>query len=83
MLGLLATKGAEYDIHGVVREGTSLEQIKDNLKSVNLVDYDLVNLTTILRLVKEAAPDRVYHLAGESSVKLSCGGTLSMVISSM
>ncbi|MCX5998428.1 MAG: GDP-mannose 4,6-dehydratase, partial [Chloroflexi bacterium] len=79
LLDLLAEKGAEYELHGIVRERSSLERIKDNLKTINLLDCDLLNLGAIQRVVKEVEPDGIYHLAGESSVKLSWGGTLSMI----
>ncbi len=56
-----AAQGA--DVIGTRRPGISLEG-----KSVEL---DLTNVDSLRRAVKEAAPDLIFHLAGESSVAAS------------
>ena len=83
LLDLLAAKGADYELYGVVRERSSLENIRDNLDAVRLVNCDLLNLPTILSLIRDVRPDYIYHLAGESSVKLSWSSTLSLVSSNV
>ncbi len=79
LLDLLVSRKSTYEIYGIVRERSSLERIRHNLDSVKLLNCDLVNLGTVLNVVKQVEPDYIYHLAGESSVKLSWGGSLSMV----
>jgi GDP-4-dehydro-6-deoxy-D-mannose reductase len=79
LLDLLASKKAIYELYGIVRERSPLENISQNLDSIKLINCDLINQSTVLNVVKEIEPDYIYHLAGESSVKLSWGGALSMV----
>ena len=83
LLDLLVTKKTDYELYGIVRERSSLEKIKHNVDSIRLISCDLINLSTIINIIKELKPDHIYHLAGESSVKLSWGGTLSMVNSNI
>ena len=79
LLELLAGKTASYELYGLVRERSSLEKIRPHLDAIKLISCDLVNLATIINVMKELEPDSIYHLAGESSVKLSWGGALSVV----
>lgn len=79
LLDLLASKRGKYELYGIVRERSSLEKIRHNLDSIKLLNCDLVNIGTVLNVMKQVKPDYIYHLAGESSVKLSWGGSLSMV----
>ena len=79
LLDLLACKKAMYELYGIVRERSPLENISHNLDSIKLISCDLINQSTVLNVVNEIEPDHIYHLAGESSVKLSWGGALSMV----
>lgn len=79
LLDLLISRGGKYDLYGIVRERSSLERIEHNLSSIELITCDLVNLSTVFDVIKYVKPHHIYHLAGESSVKLSWGGTLSMV----
>jgi len=79
LLDLLVSRKTTYELYGIVRERTSLDRIQHNIESVNLISCDLVNLGTVLNVIEQVKPDYIYHLAGESSVKLSWGGSLSMV----
>lgn len=79
LLDLLASKMAMYELYGIVRERSPLESISHNLDSIKLIHCDLINQSTVLNVIKEIEPNYIYHLAGESSVKLSWGGALSMV----
>ncbi len=79
LLDLLVSKKAKYELYGIVRERSSLERIRHNANSIELISCDLVNLSTVLNVIQKTKPDYVYHLAGESSVKLSWGGTLSII----
>jgi len=79
LLDWLVSKKSIYELYGIVRERSPLENISQNLDSIKLINCDLINQSTVLNVVKEIEPDYIYHLAGESSVKLSWGGALSMV----
>lgn len=69
-----------YEVHGIVRRTSSLErsrlhhlyQDKEKYgKSLFLHYADLDDATTLRRVMISAAPDEVYHLAGQSHVGLS------------
>lgn len=75
---LLLEKG--YEVHGVVRRTSSLERSRlDRLykepkvygQRLSLHYADLDDPTTLRRVLVKAAPDEVYHLAGQSHVGLS------------
>jgi len=83
LLDLLSAREASFDLYGIVRERSSIDKINHRLNSIRLVSCDLINLANIAAIFREVKPDHVYHLAGESSVKLSWGGTLSMVNSNI
>lgn len=72
--------GNGYEVHGIVRRTSSLErsrlhhlyQDKEKYgKSLFLHYADLDDATTLRRVMISAAPDEVYHLAGQSHVGLS------------
>lgn len=79
LLDLLLSRAQIYELYGIVRERSSLERVRHNLDSIKLINCDLVNLGTVLNVVRQVKPDYIYHLAGESSVKLSWGGSISTV----
>ena len=79
LLDLLVDRKSKYELYGIVRERSALERIRHNVGSITLLNCDLVNLGTVLSIMQQVKPDYIYHLAGESSVKLSWGGSLSMV----
>ena len=64
-----------YNVFGTVRRGASeklsrLEflEIKDQ---VNFVDFDLLELSNIQKIIKETEPDEIYNLAAQSFVPTS------------
>lgn len=70
----------EYEVHGIVRRTSSLERSRlhhlyhDSKvygKQLFLHYADLDDTTTLRRIMISAAPDEVYHLAGQSHVGLS------------
>ena len=72
---LLLDKG--YDVHGIVRR-SSHSGVADHrlrwigvLDRVKLADGDLLDLSSILRIITEVQPDEVYNLAAQSFVKTS------------
>jgi GDPmannose 4,6-dehydratase len=71
----LLTKG--YRVVGLVRRSASSDVIGERLRwlgivnDVTLVDGDMLDLSSLIRIVKEAAPDEVYNLAAQSFVTAS------------
>ena len=75
---LLLAKG--YEVHGLVRRTSTLERSRLNHhyhnpevhnQSLFLHYAELDDPTTLRRMVEKAAPDELYHLAGQSHVGLS------------
>jgi len=75
---LLLGKG--YEVHGVVRRSSSLSRTRiDHLyqnpevykKTIFLHYCDLEDVTNLRRIIMRVAPDEIYHLAGQSHVRLS------------
>jgi GDPmannose 4,6-dehydratase len=75
---LLLAKG--YEVHGIVRRTSQLARSRlDHLyhdpkiygQRLFLHYADLDDTTTLRRLLSKAAPDEIYHLAGQSHVGLS------------
>jgi GDPmannose 4,6-dehydratase len=72
---LLLEKG--YDVYGVVRRSSTAEINCHRLKwlgienDVRLIDGDLLDLSVLIRAVKDVKPDEVYNLAAQSFVKSS------------
>jgi GDPmannose 4,6-dehydratase len=62
---------------GLVRRSASSDVIGERLRwlgivnDVTLVDGDMLDLSSLIRIVKEAAPDEVYNLAAQSFVTAS------------
>jgi GDPmannose 4,6-dehydratase len=72
---LLLGKG--YEVHGLLRRSASADVVDGRLRwlgiadHVRTVDGDLIDLSSLLRVVKEIQPDEVYNLAAQSFVKTS------------
>jgi GDPmannose 4,6-dehydratase len=68
---LLLSKG--YTVHGLVRRASApnRERIEHLLPRLNLIDGDLLDLSSLVSAVGEAAPDEVYNLAAQSFVATS------------
>jgi GDPmannose 4,6-dehydratase len=71
---------AGYEVHGLVRRSSTLERprlrnlyLDDAIydKSLFLHYADLLDVTTIRRILQRVRPHEVYHLAGQSHVGLS------------
>lgn len=71
----LLSKG--YEVHGLVRRSASADVIDSRLiwlgiqDDVRVHDGDLVDLSSIIRILEEAAPQEIYNLASQSFVKSS------------
>jgi GDPmannose 4,6-dehydratase len=72
---LLLSKG--YQVHGLVRRSSTAEVNDVRLKwlgivkDVHLIDGDLTDLSSIIRMMSDVKPDEVYNLAAQSFVKSS------------
>ena len=70
---LLLKKG--YKVYGTARRGASekfsrLEFL--NIKNkINIIDFDLLELSNIQKIIKEIEPDEIYNLAAQSFVPTS------------
>ena len=72
---LLLGKG--YEVYGMLRRSASSDVIGERLRwlgilqEVRLIDGDLVDLSSLIRIVQEVKPDEIYNLAAQSFVKTS------------
>jgi len=72
---LLLGKG--YEVYGMLRRSSSGEVIDARLrwlnieKDVHLVDGNLIDVSSLVRILNETKPDEVYNLAAQSFVKAS------------
>jgi GDPmannose 4,6-dehydratase len=72
---LLLEKG--YQVHGLLRRSASADVIGERLRwlgiidRVRLIDGDLVDLSSAIRIMQSVAPDEVYNLAAQSFVHAS------------
>ncbi len=66
-----------YRVVGLARRSASAEQVSERLRwigvldRVELVDGDLLDLSSLFRVVERAEPDEVYNLAAQSFVAAS------------
>src|SRR5664279_972621 len=72
---LLLEKG--YDVHGLLRRSASSDVVDARLKrlgiagKIKLHDGNLTDLSSLIRVLREAKPAEVYNLAAQSFVKSS------------
>jgi GDPmannose 4,6-dehydratase len=72
---LLLEKG--YEVHGIVRRSSHSEQFDHRLrwlgidKDLRFVDGNLIDLSSLCRIVRDIQPDEVYNLGAQSFVKSS------------
>ena len=72
---LLLNQG--YEVYGLLRRSASADVVDRRLrwlgiaKQVRMVDGDLLDLSSVLRVMREIRPDEVYNLGAQSFVKTS------------
>ena len=70
---LLLGKG--YEVKGITRDGSDIRTTNLSylgiLDDIELIQADLLDLSNLLRVIKDTAPDEIYNLAAQSSVGLS------------
>jgi GDPmannose 4,6-dehydratase len=69
--------GKGYEVYGLLRRSASADVVGDRLRwldvldRVKLIDGDLIDLSSVLRIVQASKPDEVYNLAAQSFVHAS------------
>ncbi len=69
--------GKGYEVHGLLRRSASADVVGSRLiwlgiqEDVRLHDGDLVDLSSLVRVLQEVAPQEIYNLASQSFVKSS------------
>ena len=72
---LLLNQG--YEVYGLLRRSASADMVDGRLRwlgiagQVRMVDGDLLDLSSVLRVLREIKPDEVYNLGAQSFVKTS------------
>lgn len=72
---LLLEKG--YEVYGLLRRSSSADVIGTRLKwlgiydDVRLIEGNLTDLSSLMRVIRQTRPDEVYNLAAQSFVKAS------------
>lgn len=72
---LLLSKG--YEVYGLLRRSASADVIDSRLRwlgvagEVKMLDGDILDLSSVLRILREVKPDEVYNLGAQSFVKTS------------
>jgi GDPmannose 4,6-dehydratase len=72
---LLLEKG--YEVYGLLRRSASADVIDSRLRwlgiggQIRMLDGDLLDLASVLRILREVKPDEVYNLGAQSFVKTS------------
>jgi GDPmannose 4,6-dehydratase len=67
----------DYEVHGLLRRSASADVVDARLRwlgirdKVNLHDGDVIDLSSLIRVLKETRPSEVYNLAAQSFVKSS------------
>ncbi len=77
--GMVGSHLAEYilanhsdvEVYGMVRWRSPLDNIRDILDKVNLVNGDLRDLNSLIKIMQDVKPDRIFHLAAQSYVTVS------------
>ena len=66
-----------YEVHGVLRRSASSDVVNSRLKwlgtrdKITWHDGNLIDLSSLVRIIKEVQPSEVYNLAAQSFVKSS------------
>jgi GDPmannose 4,6-dehydratase len=72
---LLLSKG--YEVHGLLHRHGGSEAVADRLHrlgcdgTVRMVDGNLIDLSSLIRLLQKVEPDEIYNLAAQSFVRMS------------
>jgi GDP-mannose 4,6-dehydratase len=59
------------EIYGQKRWRSPLDNISKHLQKINLIDCDLIDLTSTTEMIEKIQPDKIFHLAAQSFVPYS------------
>ncbi|HEK86592.1 MAG: GDP-mannose 4,6-dehydratase [Candidatus Saccharicenans sp.] len=59
------------ELYGLVRPRTSLQNLSRVADKIKFLEGDLKDLTSILHVLSEVRPDRIFHLAGQNAIGAS------------
>src|SRR5215813_2286457 len=66
-----------YEVHGLLRRSASADVVDSRLRwlrvadKITLHDGDLIDLSSLVRIMQAVEPDEVYNIAAQSFVKSS------------
>ena len=66
-----------YEVFGMIRRSASSDVVGERLRwigvldRVTLVDGDLIDLSSVIRILRDIAPNEIYNLGAQSFVKSS------------
>ncbi|MGP9813740.1 GDP-mannose 4,6-dehydratase [Rhodopseudomonas sp. NSM] len=69
--------GKGYEVHGLMRRSSAADVVDAKLRWLNIhkdireVDGNLIDLSSLIRIIREVKPDEVYNLGAQSFVKAS------------
>lgn len=64
-------ENTDYEIYGMKRVNSSLRNIHHALERITLLDADLLDETSLIKLLQKVHPDQIYHLGALSWVSPS------------
>lgn len=64
-------ENTDYEVYGMKRVNSSLRNIHHALERITLLDADLLDETSLIRLLQKVQPDQIYHLGALSWVSPS------------
>jgi GDPmannose 4,6-dehydratase len=74
-----------YDVYGLVRRSGTAEANDSRLRSLgilndlHLIDGDLTDLSSLIRIIRDVQPHEIYNLAAQSFVNRP-GNSLSLLV---
>ncbi|MBT7955008.1 MAG: GDP-mannose 4,6-dehydratase [Rhodospirillaceae bacterium] len=61
----------DVEVYGLIRWRSPLDNIRGRLDEVNLVQGELRDLSSMIEVINQVRPDRIFHLAAQSFVPIS------------
>ncbi len=79
LIDYLLSNSPYVDIHGTVRRGTNIDNIKHTIDSINTYDVELTDYFSVEKAIKRADPDIIFHMGAQSYVPTSWSGPKNTV----
>ena len=58
-------------VYGLVRWRSPLDNIRERLNDISLIQGELRDLSSMIQVINQVRPDRIFHLAAQSFVPIS------------